>query len=63
MMDEWGDRVRAGAGHRDRQSAVPDPLAPGSVLARVTTLGLPAATLFWGSLLAFLIVLTVPDRS
>ncbi len=41
----------------------PEPLAPGSVLERIGTLGLPAATLSLGSLLALVIVLAALQHS
>jgi len=63
VLDEREDRVMGGAGHRERASAIPDPLAPGSLLHRLSTLGLPAVTLSWVSLLAFLIVLATVQHS
>jgi len=51
------------AGHRERQSAIPDPLAPGSLAQRLGTLGLPAAMLSWASLLALLSVLAAVQHS
>ena len=52
-----------GAGHRERQSAIPDPLAAGSLAQRLGTLGLPAAMLSWASLLALLSVLAAVQHS
>jgi len=46
-----------------RQTAIPDPLAPGSWGERLAALGLPAAMLSWASLLALLIVLAALQYS
>jgi len=53
----------ADTGRRRRQTAIPDPLSPGSWVERLATLGLPAAMLSWASLLAALIVLAAVQHS
>ncbi|WP_295458814.1 hypothetical protein, partial [uncultured Thiodictyon sp.] len=55
--------MMSGAGHDERQSEIPAPLAAGSVLARIGTLGLPATLLSWVSLLALLFVLVTVQSS
>lgn len=62
VPDERGVQMSSVGKHGGRPP-FPDPLAPGSFLERIATLGLPASALSLVSLLAFLIVLMAVQHS